>query len=103
MLDKLYQVYCSGPTGRITHDGLLAFFPSRPLPRISALGGCRPILGTAFGPEEVLMRSVRTWVVAALCVLALPWATAQAGGIVIGVGLPGPYYRPYYRPYYYGP
>ena len=49
------------------------------------------------------MRSVRTFAMTALCVLALPWAAAQAGGIVIGVGIPGAYYRPYYRPYYYGP
>jgi hypothetical protein len=48
------------------------------------------------------MRVLRIATLAALCVLALPFASAQAG-VFIGVGIPGPYHRHYYRPYYYGP
>jgi hypothetical protein len=45
------------------------------------------------------MRRVRVIAVAALCLLSVPLASAQAG-VFIGVGFPGPYYRPCYRPYY---
>ena len=42
-------------------------------------------------------------IILGLALLALPAGAAQAGGVFIGVGVPGPYYRGYYRPYYYGP
>ena len=47
------------------------------------------------------MSGQRTWSLAALLLLFLPWTTAQAGGFYGRPG--GPYYRPYYRPYYYRP
>ena len=45
-----------------------------------------------------------TLAVAALALLALPWASAQAG-IFVNIGIPGPWYGPYYHRhyYYYGP
>jgi hypothetical protein len=52
------------------------------------------------GTEEVTM--LRKWVLAALAVLMLPLASAQAG-VRIGIGIGLPIYRPYYRPYYYRP
>ena len=49
------------------------------------------------------MGGKRIVVLAALLLLSLPWATADAG-VFIGVGVPYPCYRPYcYRPYWYGP
>jgi hypothetical protein len=51
--------------------------------------------------KEVSMHRIRVFALAALGLLTLSWATAEAG-VFIGVGIPGPYYRPHPR-YYYGP
>ena len=48
------------------------------------------------------MFAMKKLVIAALAVLAVPFSAKAE--IVIGVGIPGPFYRPYYRGrYYYRP